>query len=759
MIFRKIITLIFLLLLPAFSMSQTEKFNADSAYASIEHLSVTIGTRPMGSRNERIALDWAMQKFISFGADTAYVMKFTKTESVNTNSGIAVGLFRGKTDSTIVIGGHIDSAGREIPGANDNASGTASTIELARIWSQRERHYTMIFAAFGGEEQGLCGSEHFVDHYPDLDKVVLMFSLDMAGSDDNIVTIFETDSIQAPKWLVKDAFAIDKALGINRLQYPTHFSSINNLGEQGAGSDHQPFLKQGIPAICFTNGINNTPIHTPQDKIDFIDKTMLEKYGRFANGLISKYQSQGIPNSKPERYVAWEPMGQLTFIPKWLIIVLNFFTLALGIFAFFYSRKYRLRIAKPQRVRFSGLKLFSFIIIIAVFAQLGEAILQFIKALRYPWIIHINEYLWYAAIWAIAGLWIALQITRKWRFSPDPYVYTKRALVIMTIFFIPLMFVSMRLSLYFGITLALISLAIVIRNRWIKIILSILAPLPMLRLMFFEVFTFMGRFSSLAGMNIDNFGKAFLYTAFLTVFLILVYLPFIYSFSYLIVKVDPVKNGFKYWRKPAFGIAVLVIVLSYGGYLLAALSYSDLWRPMIQVKAEYDIFKEESKLEIAGNEYFHQVQVTTDSLQEIFDGRIHKIELPQTFSADWIKITGTESIMNGEKDTVNFDWVMTSSQPWYHASLRIEADTLDISNVISDLIFKHKDNRVTFSWFADPPETLNVSAKFVVETGAKIIRKVTGIYPDMPIPITVTSDLADIRYRTEVVYSDTLVPK
>jgi hypothetical protein len=755
---QKLFIYLLLILLPTLSFSQTEKFSADSAYAYIEQLSATIGPRPMGSQNERMALDWAAEKFKSFGADSASVMKFTKTKSVNTNSGIALGIFRGKIDSTIVIGGHSDSAGREIPGANDNASGTACTIELARVWSQRERHYTMMFATFGGEEQGLCGSKYFVDHYPDLEKVVLMLALDMAGSDDNIVTIFETDSVQAPKWLVKDAFTIDKALGINRLQYPTHFSSINNLGEQGAGSDHEPFLKKGIPAICFTNGINNSPIHTPQDKIDFIDKSMLDEYGQFTDGLITKYQNQGIPASEQNQYMLWRPMGKLLFIPKSLVIALNLVALALGIYAFIYSRNQRLRIEKPQRVRFSGLKLFLFIIVIVIFAQLGEALLQFIKGLRHPWLIHVIDYLWYAAIWAIGGVWIVLQITRNWQFSPDPYVYSKRALIILVIFFIPLLFVSMRLSLYFGIALAFISLAILIRAPWLKIIFSILAPLPILRLMFFEVFTFVARFSSLASLNIDNFGIAFLYSTLITVILILCYLPFIYSFSYLLIKVEPVKTAFKYLRKPAFGIIVLLIMLGYGSYLFALSSNNQKWRPLIQAKAKYDIFKKESKLEVIGNEYFHQIEVTTDSLQEHIDGAIHKIELPETFSANWISINGTETVKkNGEKDTVSIDWVMTSSQPWYRTWLSIEIDTLTISDVASDLAFSHKDDRITFSWFADPPETLHIAAQFLIARGAKIVRRATGIYPVMPIPITVTSDLANIIYRTEVVYSDTLI--
>lgn len=756
MIIRKFLAYLLLLILPTFLFSQTKNFNADSTYAYIKHLSVTIGPRPMGSQNEHIALAWAVDKFKSFGADSTYLMKFTKTEAVNTNSGVAVGVFRGKTDSTIVIGGHIDSAGREIPGANDNASGAASTIELARIWSQRERHYTMIFAAFGGEEQGLFGSKYFVDHYPDMENVVLMFSLDMAGSDDKIVISFETDSDQAPKWLVKDAFDVDETLGINRLQYPTHFSSINNLGEQGAGSDHEPFLKQGIAAICFTNGLNNSPIHTPQDKIDFIDKSMLDIYGRFANSLIVKYQSQGIPSEEKTKYMVWQPMGQLIFIPEWLIFGLNMIAFVLGIYAFIYSRNHRLRIEKPQRIRFSGLKLFFFIIIIAIFSQLGEALLQFIKSLRYPWLVHISEYLWLLGIWAIAGVWVVLQITRRWRFSPDPFVYTKRALIILAIFFIPFLFISMRLALYWAISLILISLAIFIRTAWLKIILSFLAPLPILRLMFFEVFSFVGRLSTLNGFNIDNFGLAFLYTTILTLVLVVCYLPFIYSFSYLVIEVKPLKSVLKYSRKTMFGIALLIVVLGYGSYLLTLSSYNKKWRPLIRVGAKYDITKKESKLEVASNEYFQNVEVTTDSLQEHFDGAIHKADLPYSFTANWIDISGIETIKNGEKDTVIIDWVMESSQPWYRASLRIDVDTMEISNVTSDLAFDHDDDRITFSWFADPPETLHIAAQFVIEPGARIIRKATGTYPSIPIPITVATTLAEVLYRTEVVYADTL---
>ncbi len=76
MLIKKILSLILLFCSPALTFCQSEDLSADSIYAYIKHLTVNIGPRPMGSVNERIALDWTVNKFKSFGADTAYVMEF-----------------------------------------------------------------------------------------------------------------------------------------------------------------------------------------------------------------------------------------------------------------------------------------------------------------------------------------------------------------------------------------------------------------------------------------------------------------------------------------------------------------------------------------------------------------------------------------------------------------------------------------------------------------------------------------------------------
>ncbi|MFQ5772342.1 MAG: M28 family metallopeptidase, partial [bacterium] len=608
--------------------------------------------------------------------------------------------------------------------------------------------YTMLFAAFGGEEQGLIGSKYFVAHYPNLDKVALLLQIDMVGSEDKLITFLETDRHQAPQWLVRDVFTSARQLGLNNLQYPTHFFSINNaLPGGGAGSDHQPFLDKNIPAIDFTVGVNNSPIHTPQDKFDNINKPMMQRCGLLVDGLLTKYQEQKIPTPRTGEYMLWQLFGRPFFMPSWLVLSTVVIALLLGTWAFIHSRKKRLKIAKSQRVRFSGLKLLTLMLIMAIFTQLGEAIMQFTKGLRYPWMLHIDKYLWFAAIWSVAGIWVSLQITRKWRFSPDPYVYTKRTLVLLFTFIILLGMTSVRLTLYPAITLTFISLSIFIPIPFIKFILSLIAPLPMFKLMFMETFPFLAHNASLSGFIIDTFWRALFYSIALTILLVIWYLPVIYLYTYSLINFNPFKNILKRFRSPAFGLIILLAILGYGMYLNSLPSYNELWRAAIHVDADYDVRSGESKLQLIGNEYFRNVRVTTDSLHKQFDERKHKAALSHSFQANWINISGDESAIRGEKDTVNINWLLTSNHDWYRTSLKIQVDTLEISDVHSDLIFNHQKDRITFNWYADPPDTLPVATSFTMYPGAKLTREVSAIFPEMPMPINVTAELADVRYR------------
>ena len=739
-------------------MAQDTHFNADSAYATIEHLTVKIGPRPMGSANERAALRWTVAKFRSFGADTVYIMPVPEANgTTNTNSGVAIGIFRGTTDSTIVIGGHIDSSGPNIPGANDDASGTACMIELARLWSQRERHFTLLFAAFGGEESGLVGSEYFVENYVDLDQVKLMLQIDMAGSSEALIPFIDVYTHQAPEWLVEDAFAIDRKLGYNSLEYPTHFFTLNNAQKGGgAGSDHQPFLQKNIPAIDFTAGVNTSPIHTPQDKIEFIEKPMLLRSGLLVDGLLNKYQQQGIPSPTKGNYMLWQVFGMRFYISQWLILGVNMLAVVLGGFAFYRSRKERLIIEKKLRVKFSGFKLFLSMILIAVFLQSGEALLQLVKGLRYSWMVPLNHYLWYSAIWIFAGVWLIFQLTRKWQFSPDPYVYTKRAMIFLFSQLILFGLAGSRLAFYPALSLLALSLSILLPMAGFKIVLLALSALPMIRLMFFEMFPLGARSMSLAGQGINTFVESLIYSAILTLIIIFWYLPTIYHFGYTVASSPKLSGVFQHFRRPVVGFALLLAICGYGGYLYSFPAYDQTWRARLEASAEYEIPQGKSKLHLRGNEFLRNVEVVADTVKRHFNGEFNEAEIPMAFQADWLKLVGSDSVQHGEQDKIMIDWQLISSQPWFQTTLTVQVDTLKIEHVSSLLKYKLSDDKLIFSWYCEPAETLQVQASFAVKPGAKIRREVKATYSQTPFPLHVSAEFADAIYQTTVIYRDTV---
>jgi hypothetical protein len=182
-----------------------------------------------------------------------------------------------------------------------------------------------------------------------------------------------------------------------------------------------------------------------------------------------------------------------------------------------------------------------------------------------------------------------------------------------------------------------------------------------------------------------------------------------------------------------------------------------MWKPQVYARAEYDITKRESQFKLRGNEYFHDVHLVADTLDVTYSGRMIRVEPPLEFETEWLFIEGKMDRQRGEKDTLDIRWKLHTSKPWYRVDLAIKTDTLDISAVESDWVFKHDGNRLAFSWFADPPEEIDFHARIAVEPGARLIREVRGNYPEPPIPLTVTSNLANVRYRTIVTRTDTLM--
>ena len=188
-----------------------------------------------------------------------------------------IGIVEGEgpqSDQTIVIGGHYDHLGfggygsrspasrqGEVHnGADDNASGTAAVVELARrIASGPKPKHRMVFICFSGEERGLIGSNYYVKHpVVPLEDTIAMINFDMIGNLKN--NIVEVNGVGTAQEFRDIAIKADELTPIN----------IKIIDGAFAGSDHLPFYMKQIPVMfCFT-GMTSI-YHTPDDDFETLN--------------------------------------------------------------------------------------------------------------------------------------------------------------------------------------------------------------------------------------------------------------------------------------------------------------------------------------------------------------------------------------------------------------------------------------------------------------------------------------------------------
>ena len=187
------------------------------------------------------------------------------------------GFIDNKSDKTVVVGAHYDHLGLkkgkegELPlvnnGADDNASGTATMLELAR-WAAKSKglKYNYLFIAFSAEEKGLFGSKAFCSRpWVNNSNIVYMLNLDMVGR-----LGCEGDTIK----ILGMASSTVWDQVIDNLPHPNF--DINRINGAPPFSDHAPFLKKMIPVIYFTSGLHSV-YHTPADDTETLNFQGMEE--------------------------------------------------------------------------------------------------------------------------------------------------------------------------------------------------------------------------------------------------------------------------------------------------------------------------------------------------------------------------------------------------------------------------------------------------------------------------------------------------
>ena len=139
---------------------------------------------------------------------------------------------------------HLGNLGKKVfyAGANDNASGTAAIVTLAKHYVQHRPEYDMYFIAFSGEDANLRGSEWYVNHpIVPLEQIRYLFNIDMIGDNNPVLYCEASDEGQR-------GFSLFERLN-NEQRY---FKGLNR-GKLAANSDHYPFAQRHVPCIFLEN--------------------------------------------------------------------------------------------------------------------------------------------------------------------------------------------------------------------------------------------------------------------------------------------------------------------------------------------------------------------------------------------------------------------------------------------------------------------------------------------------------------------------
>jgi hypothetical protein len=194
-------------------------------------------------------------------------------------------------EETVVIGAHHDHLGmggegslkpdaREIHnGADDNASGAASLVQIAkRLLDGPRPARSVLLIGFAGEERGLLGSSYYVEHpLRPLEKTVAMINLDMVGRlKDDALTIFGMATATEWEGMIRQ---------LNSAQ-PRAFA-LNLLPDGFGPSDHSAFYGKGIPVLHFFTG-THAEYHRPEDDTPLINGDGIERVAALVADVTSR---------------------------------------------------------------------------------------------------------------------------------------------------------------------------------------------------------------------------------------------------------------------------------------------------------------------------------------------------------------------------------------------------------------------------------------------------------------------------------------
>lgn len=233
--------------------------------------------------------------------DSVYQQQFIARSAAAAHAGVSselptsnvAALLRGRDpvlrDQYVVIGAHLDHLGRAgggaldphagdaiRNGADDNASGSAVVMELARLLAADAPRRSVLFVHFSGEELGLLGSQYFVEHLPvPIENIVAMINFDMVGRlrEDKLI-VYGVSTAEEMQVL------LDSANIAPRLD-------LRTVGDGFGPSDHSSFYAKGIPVLHLFTDLHDD-YHRATDDVETLSIDGMARIAKYAERVTRR---------------------------------------------------------------------------------------------------------------------------------------------------------------------------------------------------------------------------------------------------------------------------------------------------------------------------------------------------------------------------------------------------------------------------------------------------------------------------------------
>jgi hypothetical protein len=249
-------------------VSEVAKNNLSSSIQDLQNFR----TRRATTANLEKAGTYIYDFFNARGIPVAYDAFTFSYQGTTYSTRNVIATIQGKTapEQIVIVGAHYDSTSNQAytsaPGADDNASGSAAVMELARIMSNYSFDRTVRFICFSAEELGLWGSRHYTQEATQTGEDIHgMINLDMIGYAAKTGEDLDLIANNTSEWLA-DLF-------VSCTGTYTTLPILKSIRPSVTGSDHSPFWDQGYSAVLGieANPLVNPHYHTTTDTLDTLD--------------------------------------------------------------------------------------------------------------------------------------------------------------------------------------------------------------------------------------------------------------------------------------------------------------------------------------------------------------------------------------------------------------------------------------------------------------------------------------------------------